>query len=97
MKLQRVLLRRPIRLPGMSEPDSEITDKECPDLRYDEKQEMVYFTPDLMRPREAVEEMERDNEMLVCPECGEEKANPSAMGSHRSAKHGVRGVGKGAA
>lgn len=90
MKLQRVVLPAPIRIGNMVEADREVTDKECPELRYDEKLQVIDFGNGVMR-REWVE-MEKDNEALLCPECEQEYSNASALGSHRRHKHGVKGA-----
>lgn len=92
MKLQRVILTTPIRLPGMPQSDTEITDAECPELRYDEKTQSVLFGEGIGRPWAQVVEWEKANDGLLCPECDREFSNPQGLGAHRKAAHGVKGA-----
>lgn len=93
MRLARVILSKPIRLPGSREPETEITDDMVDDLRYDEKLQVVVIG-DVHRPREQVTEWTPASGGFVCEDCGQEFANEQGLGGHRAKKHGV---GKGAA
>lgn len=91
MKLSKVVLTHPIRLAGMRQADVEVTDLECPELRYDERTNSVTFGGGVGRPWAQVLHWERagaDPDEHRCPDCGQLFENRQGLGSHRAKKHG---------
>ena len=81
MKLARVMLRKPRKVGRMEMAGTEVTARDCDELRYDDTTDSIVMNG-VHVAREEFIEWEKASEQLVCPECGEDFTNGQALGGH---------------